>query len=325
MSKLMQRLGYRASRINKSLYQQQFRKLSDRSFRLANLLDIRAGQAFKTQISGGNYHPFFHSSQPDRTPDLSKQVLIDARDDEAAYKSGHIKDAVFLPRSRFNCYEFVDTKGGVTFDEIYNTFRDIGVDNSSEIVLYDEAGENVSRLYYVMRYFGFNNVRILQGGYGAWRDAGLPEDTEVVTPKPSSELRLKATRPEILVRPTQMMDIHRQQRSQIIDTRSPEEFKINSIPRAVNIPAYKFQDKPGYFKKVKDIRDLMSSEGFDVHNNSKGAIILYSNKARSSSIAFFALNMVGFDRLAVYDQGIDNWVINQDKKLTMDQEDALGR
>jgi len=321
----MQRLGYKASRLNTSLYQHQFRTLSDRSFRLANLLDIRAGQAFKTQISTGKYHPFFHSSQPERTPDLSKQVLIDARDDEAAYKSGHIKDAVFLPKSRFNCYEFIDTKGGVTFDEIYNTFRDIGVDNSSEIVLYDEAGENVSRLWYVMRYFGFNNVRILQGGYSAWRDAGLPEDTEVLTPKPSSELRLKATRPEILVRPTQMIENHKAQRSQIIDTRSPEEFKINSIPRAVNIPASKFQDKPGYFKKVKDIRDLMSSEGFDVHNNSKGHIILYSNKARSSSIAYFALNMVGFDRLAVYDQGIDNWVINQDKKLTMDQEAAFGR
>jgi len=322
----MQRLGYRSFHLNGSLYQQQCRRLSDRSFRLANLLDIRAGQAFKTQISTGKYHPFFHSSQPERTPDLSKQILIDVRDDESAYKSGHIKDAIFLPRSRFNCYEFVDTKGGITFDEIYNTFRDIGVSNdTSEIVLYDEAGENVSRLYYVMRYFGFNNVRILQGGYGAWKEAGLPEDTEIVSPKPSSDLRLKATRPEILVRPTQMMENHKAQRSQIIDTRSPEEFKVNAIQRAVNIPASKFQEKPGYFKKVKDIRDLMRSEGFDVENNSKGHIVLYSNKARSSSIAYFALNMVGFDRLAVYDQGIDNWVLNQDKKLTMDQTEAFGR
>lgn len=139
----MQRLGYRASHLSKtSLFQQQYRRLHDRSFRLANLLDVRAGQEFKTQISTGNYHPFFHSSQPDRKPDLSTQVLIDARDDESAYKSGHIKDAIFLPRSRFNCYEFVDTKGGITFDEIYNTFRDIGVSNdTSEIVLYDQAGE----------------------------------------------------------------------------------------------------------------------------------------------------------------------------------------
>lgn len=176
-----------------------------------------------------------------------------------------------------------------------------------------------------MRYFGFNNVRILQGGYNAWKEAGLPEDTTVVTPKASSELKLKATRPEILTRPTQMLENHQAKRSQIIDTRSPEEFKANSIPRAVNIPASTFQDKPGYFKSVKDIRDLMRSEGFDVENNSKGHIILYSNKARSSSIAYFALNMVGFDRLAVYDQGIDNWVLNQDKKLTMDQNEAFSR
>ena len=124
-----------------------------------------------------------------------------------------------------------------------------------------------------------------------------------------------------------MLENHSVHTSQIIDTRTPEEFKINSIPRAVNIPASKFMEtgKPGYFKTVKQIRDLMRSEGFDVENNSKGHIILYSNKARSSSIAYFALNMVGFDRLAVYDQGIDNWVLNQEKKLSMEQQEALGR
>ena len=176
-----------------------------------------------------------------------------------------------------------------------------------------------------MRYFGFERVRILNGGYNAWKEARLPEDTKDVKPKPSSQLSLKRTRQDILVRPTQMLENHASHRSQIIDTRSPEEFKINSIPRAVNIPAYKFVEKPGYFKTVKEIRDLMRSEGFDVENNSKGHIILYSNKARSSSIAYFALNMVGFDRLAVYDQGIDNWVLNQEKKLSMLQHEAFGK
>ena len=176
-----------------------------------------------------------------------------------------------------------------------------------------------------MRYFGFERVRILNGGYQAWKGAGLPEDTEIVTPRPSSGLSLKPSRQEILTRPTQMLENHSVGRSQIIDTRTREEFKINSIPRAVNIPASKFMEKPGFFKSVKDIRDLMRSEGFDVENTSRGHIIVYSNKARSSSIAYFALSMVGFDRLAVYDQGIDNWILNQDKKLSMDQTDAFSR
>lgn len=175
-----------------------------------------------------------------------------------------------------------------------------------------------------MRYFGFERVRILNGGYNAWKESGAPQDTTMVSPKRSSDLKLKPTRPEILTRPTQMLENHENKRSQIIDTRTPQEFKINAIPRAVNIPASKFMEN-GYFKSVQEIRDLMRSEGFDVENNSKGHIILYSNKARSSSVGYFALSMVGFDRLAVYDQGIDNWVLNQDKKLSLDQQDAFQR
>ena len=144
MSKLMQRVSCKASHLNTktTVYQQQFRGLADRSFRLANLLDIRAGQEFKKQISSEHYHPFFHSSQPNQEPDLSRQILIDARDNENDYKSGHIKNAIWLPRNYFNSYEFIDTKGGITFDEIYNTFREIGVNNdTSEIILYDQCGE----------------------------------------------------------------------------------------------------------------------------------------------------------------------------------------
>eukprot|EP00483_Globobulimina_turgida_P000021 UN00021 len=167
------------------------RSLTDRSFRLANALDIRVGQTFKTQISSGNYHPFMQTAQPKRQADLTKQILIDTRDDELDYQQGHIKDAVFLPRNRFDFYEYVDTKGGITFDEVYNTMLDVGVSNdTSEIVLYDNAGENACRLYFVLRYFGFVNVRILQGGYAGWKAIGLPEDTVDVKPKTSKELSL---------------------------------------------------------------------------------------------------------------------------------------
>eukprot|EP00483_Globobulimina_turgida_P002866 UN02871 len=232
-----------------------------------------------------------HTLQPKRQTDLTKQVLIDTRDSELDYKNGHIKDAVFLPRNRFDFYEYVDTKGGITFDEVYNTMREIGVSNETvELVLYDTAGENACRLYFVLRYFGFINVRILQGGYAGWKAAGLPEDTVDVTPKVSKELSLSPSRTYLVTRPTQMMGDFAARRSQIIDTRQVEHFKMNVMPRAINIPSTKFM-RNGSFKSVKEIRDICRSEGFDVENNSKGPIIIYSDQGRSSSDWYFALSM----------------------------------
>mmetsp|Transcript_16893 Transcript_16893/g.26237 ORF Transcript_16893/g.26237 Transcript_16893/m.26237 type:complete len:324 (+) Transcript_16893:58-1029(+) len=295
------------------------RKLTDRSFRLANLLDVRAGQAYKEQVSMQNYHPFMHTAAPEKKLDMSKQILLDVRDDPSEYEKGHIKDAIYLPRDRFDFYDYLDTQGGITFDKVYNKLREIGVGSDySDIVLYDNAGENVCRLWYVLRYFGFSHVRILNGGYQHWLKAGLPEDTTVVAPTPSKELPLKPTR-TILTRPTQMLENVQHRRSKIIDTRSPSEYKASRIPGAVNVHAAQFM-KDGYFKPVHDIREIMRAQGFDPENNSMGHIILYGDKNRGSSVAFYALSMAGFDRLSLYDQGISNWQLNQEQKLTIDQE-----
>ena len=136
-------MGLRGSGLYKSSLQtQSVRRLTDRSFRLANLLDLKVGQDYKGQIAAADYHPFQHTSKPERDPDLSRQMVIDIRSDEGVYQNGHIKGAVWLPRDRFDAYEFIDTKGGITFDEVYNTFRDVGVTNdTSEIILYDNQGE----------------------------------------------------------------------------------------------------------------------------------------------------------------------------------------
>eukprot|EP00484_Ammonia_sp_Unknown_P001347 CAMPEP_0197021342 /NCGR_PEP_ID=MMETSP1384-20130603/2210_1 /TAXON_ID=29189 /ORGANISM="Ammonia sp." /LENGTH=325 /DNA_ID=CAMNT_0042449149 /DNA_START=89 /DNA_END=1066 /DNA_ORIENTATION=+ len=325
MSSFLQRFGGHSRAAASTLHNVSVRRLTDRSFRLVNLLDIRAGRQYQNEVSSGAYHPFIRTAQPDREPDLERQVLLDIRKDPDAYKQGHIKGAVHLSRERFDFYDYIDTKGGILYHQVYEAMKECGVGNDySDIVLYDNAGECACRLWYVLRYFGFSNVKILNGGYQHWVKAGLPQDTEPVSPKPAKELSLKPTRSYILTRPTQMLEDHEHRRSQIIDTRSPEEFKLSKIPRAINIPAAKFM-KDGYFRPVQDIRGVLRAEGFDVENNSKGHIIVYSDKGRSSSIGYFCISMVGFERVSLYDQGIANWEINQERKLTPDQTDAFSK
>jgi thiosulfate/3-mercaptopyruvate sulfurtransferase len=51
--------------------------------------------------------------------------------------------------------------------------RRVGVSEDSHVVAYDQAGEGgAARLWWLLRHFGHERVAVLNGGLGAWREAG---------------------------------------------------------------------------------------------------------------------------------------------------------
>ncbi len=50
-----------------------------------------------------------------------------------------------------------------------------GVDHDSEVVVYDDQGLfSAARAWWMLKAFGFDNVKVLRGGLPAWRNAELP-------------------------------------------------------------------------------------------------------------------------------------------------------
>lgn len=53
--------------------------------------------------------------------------------------------------------------------------RRLGVSDGRPVVVYDDAGSTVAaRAWWALRYFGHQDVRVLDGGLPAWTGAGLP-------------------------------------------------------------------------------------------------------------------------------------------------------
>lgn len=49
----------------------------------------------------------------------------------------------------------------------------LGIDNSSEVIVYDKgAGANASGTWFLLKLYGHDNVKILDGGIAAWKAAG---------------------------------------------------------------------------------------------------------------------------------------------------------
>ena len=177
------------------------------------------------------------------------------------------------------------------------------------------------RLWFVLRYFGFQNVRILNGGWRAWLRAGLPVDEKETVPTPASSLDLKPKRDTIITKPTQMIFDHEHKTSQIIDTRRPEAYQTYHIPRAINIPSKSLM-QDGEFASVKTIRDILANKKLNVEDIPS---IIYSSKGLTSSVGYFCLSMAGVDKVSVYDQGIYNWVSNFENKLDPNIAEHLQR
>jgi thiosulfate/3-mercaptopyruvate sulfurtransferase len=95
----------------------------------------------------------------------------------AGYRAGHLPGAVFVDLDR-------DLSGPPGADgrhplpavaRFQAAMRRAGVQDGRAVVVYDEAdGMAAARGWWLLRYFGHDQVRLLDGGYRAWVAAGQP-------------------------------------------------------------------------------------------------------------------------------------------------------
>ncbi len=64
-------------------------------------------------------------------------------------------------------------------EQFQENCRKLGLDNSSEIVVYDNLGIYTSpRVWWMFRVMGHEKIAVLDGGLSAWVKAGFPTQTE---------------------------------------------------------------------------------------------------------------------------------------------------
>jgi thiosulfate/3-mercaptopyruvate sulfurtransferase len=104
-----------------------------------------------------------------------------------AYLQGHLPGAVFIDLDKD--LAGLPGNGGrhplpdrAVFEA---AMRAAGLHRAQLAVAYDDAGSTIAaRLWWLLRYFGHDEVAVLDGGLNAWADAGLPVTTQVPRPAP---------------------------------------------------------------------------------------------------------------------------------------------
>lgn len=104
-----------------------------------------------------------------------------------AYRRGHLPGAVFVHLDT----ELAAPPGPAgrhplpSAEDFTVAMRRAGIHGDRMVVAYDDADSTAAaRLWWTLRYFGHERVRVLDGGYRAWTDAGRPVTTDEPAVRP---------------------------------------------------------------------------------------------------------------------------------------------
>ena len=244
--------------------------------------------------------------------------VIESNEDPLLYLSGHIPGAVNIdwvadlndPVSR-------DYLNASRFEQL---LRRNGISNDSTLVFYgDKNNWWACYAFWVFQLFGHSNAKILNGGRKKWVDEQR-ELTRVVTAYPAThygaperdDRKVRAFRHEVLA--------HVQQKGQLIDVRSPQEFsgerlhmpdypnegalRGGHIPGAANVPWAQAVKEDGTFKSREDLIKLYTSKGI---TDDKEVITYCRIGERSSHTWFVLTHLLGYPNVRNYDGSWTEW------------------
>lgn len=150
---------------------------------------------------------------------------------DAQYRAGHIPGAVYVHLDRDLSAPKTGRNGRhplPTPEAAAATFGRLGIAAGMQVVAYDQAsGMFASRLWWMLRWLGFEAVAVLDGGYTKWTGEGRPVATQVPAPAP---IPFAARRVTPTVNATGVMASLARQTLCIVDARAPERFRGETEP-----------------------------------------------------------------------------------------------
>ena len=235
----------------------------------------------------------------------------------ASYEDGHIPTAGFADlmgdlSDSESPYQFA-----VPSPEVFaNAMNALGVNDNSRVVLYDSSGSAwAARVWWMLRWIGFDRAALLDGGLAAWTSAGYPMSTEAAI-RPAGTLTV-ALRPELIVDKDEVHAAIGDESVNIIDALSEPVYRGDvtmyarpgHITGASNVPMSSLLDDAGHFRPRNELDELLVGDR-DTRS------ITYCGGGIAASANAFVMTRQGFTDVAVYTASLQEWA--SDESLPME-------
>jgi thiosulfate/3-mercaptopyruvate sulfurtransferase len=234
-----------------------------------------------------------------------------------AYRAGHIPSAQFVDVDR----DLAAAKGPgrpgrhplPAADQFAGVLARLGVRADDLLVAYDDAGgSNAARLWWLLRYFGHDVGRVLDGGIQAWVALGLPLETTTVDRPAATPLALTPHR-NMVIDQTQLRDILARADGLVLDARASERFegkvepidaRAGHIPGAKNAPFVENLVEPGgAFLPPRELEERYRSLGASTAH----PLVAYCGSGVTACHDLLALAIAGRDDARLYEGSWSEW------------------
>jgi thiosulfate/3-mercaptopyruvate sulfurtransferase len=243
--------------------------------------------------------------------------IVEVDENPALYEESHIPGAIgFDWRADLQDQVKRDFLGPQDFGELFGSR---GVSNDHLVILYgDRNNWFAAYTYWYLKYYGHDNIKLLNGPRERWISEGRPTTSEVPNYAPatftakSGDDTIRAKRDEVF---SALGDSQK-----LVDVRSPQEYsgeliampgyenegaqRAGHIPGAKSIPWAQAVREDGTFKSADELRELYSSKGVLTGD----PIISYCRIGERSAHTWFVLHeLLGQQDVKNYDGSWTEW------------------
>jgi thiosulfate/3-mercaptopyruvate sulfurtransferase len=229
------------------------------------------------------------------------------------YAAGHIPGAVYVDLDRELASPRMPGDGRHPMpdaDAFAAAMRAAGVSRTKPVVAYDDwGGRAAARAWWLLRYFGHPNVRVLDGGWPAWNGA---RSTATASPAPGDFTATPGGMPLVDAADVPSVGV-------LIDARAPERFRgdiepvdavAGHIPGAKNVPTNANLGADGTFRSVDDLRATYAGVGAV-----PGAdVAVYCGSGVTATHDLLALEIAGV-RAKLYAGSWSHWITDPERPI----------
>jgi thiosulfate/3-mercaptopyruvate sulfurtransferase len=228
------------------------------------------------------------------------------------YQEGHIPTAGFADLMG----ELSDAASPMQFalpspEEFAAAMRALGVSDDSRVVLYDDGRAAwAARVWWMLRWIGFDEAALLDGGFAAWTAEGYPVSSEAVARAPGT--LTVALREELIADREEVLAAIKDDAVHIVDVLPAAHYRgemamyarPGHIPTATNLPMTSLVDETGRFRPRDELEALLAGDR-DARS------ITYCGGGIAASANAFIMTRLGYKDVAVYAASLQEWAADE--------------